>query len=236
MTNLRFEVGHSSNPATGINMRDQLVYILNRCQEELSLNWDYPGLVVDRDIPLTIGARYYNYPSDLPFEAVSDIWLIYDTIFGRLEYGIGPEQFNLWNSALGFTSWPVERWMNHSDDGTLEVWPVPSEAPPGTASTQSARLRLRGTRVVQPMVQDSDTCVLPATVLVLFAAAEVLAREKSPDAGLKLQKAQEYLRRYKVRQSAHKTDTFVIGGGTSGYSRGRVGLEYIPEGYGKGPG
>lgn len=234
VTSLRFEVGQSSSAAAGLNQRDQLVYILNRVEEELSLNWDYPGLIVDRDIPLVTGTRYYAYPSDLPFGAITNAWLVYNTLFGELTYGIGPEQFALFNSNTGFTSWPVERWMHNGDSGLFELWPVPSQAPPATPTSQAALVRLRGPRLITPMVADGDVCTLPATVIVLFAAAEVLARQKSPDAGLKLDKAKEFLRRYRVRQSAHKTRPFVVGGGGAERA-GRIGLDYIPQNYGAGP-
>jgi hypothetical protein len=239
VTNLRLEAGHSSSPATGINMRDQLVYLLNRTQEELALDYDWPGLIVDRDTPLVAGTRYYSYPADLPFDNITNAWLVWNTLYGELCYGIGPDEFAVFNSNTGFTSWPVQRWMHNSDMNLFELWPIPSEAPPATPTSQAALVRFRGTRQIPWMVADSDQCVLPATVITLFAAAELLARQKSPDAGLKLQKAQEYIRRYRVRQSAHKTKPFVVAGGQSdgtGVRGQRIGLDYIPIGYGNGPG
>lgn len=237
VNNLRLEVGHSSSPATGLNQRDQFVYILNRAQEELALDYDWPSLRVDRDILIVAGGRYYNYPVDMPFGNINHIWLVYNTIYGELEYGIGPAEFALFNSNTGFTSWPVERWMHNEDTNTFELWPVPSEAPPATPTSQAALVRLRGTKDVPQMVADADMCVLPATAILLYAAAEVLAREKAPDAELKLAKAKEYLRRVRVREGAHKRQPFVIGGGqTDGVnSGGRIGLDYIPVGYGSGP-
>lgn len=236
VTNLRFEAGHSSNPATGVNMRDQLVYTLNRVQEELAQDYDWPALIVDRDVALVVGARYYAYPSDLPFDAINNAWLLYNTVYDEMPYGIGPEQFAEFNSETGFTSWPVERWMHHSDNDTYEVWPVPSEAPPATATSLAAAIRFRGTRTIPRMVADADMCVLPDTALVLFAAAELLARQKSPDAALKLSKAQKYLLRNRIRQGTHKTRPFVIGGAGQDAGPGRIGIDYIPWGYGKGPG
>lgn len=237
VTNLRFEAGHSSAAAAGINMRDQLVYVINRAQEELALDYEWPFLTVDRDVLITAGARYYAYPTDLPFDNITHTWLVWNTLYGALTYGIGPDEFALFNSNTGFTSWPAQRWMHHSDDNTFELWPVPSEAPPATATSQAALVRLRGTRQIPLMVADADMCVLPSTAIVLYAAAELLARENAADASMKLQKAGEYVRRLKVRQSAHKTRPFVIGGGQEDGSErsGRIGLDYIPIGYGKGP-
>lgn len=232
--NLRHECGHSPSPAAGINIREQFVYVLNRAEEELSLEYDFPGLQADRDIPLVIGSRYYAYPVDMPFDNVNRIWLLWNTTFCGLDYGIGPDEFALFDSNVGFTSWPVQRWQHQSDSNTIELWPVPSEAPVATNASQAALIRLRGERTIRPMVDDGDVCTLPATLIVLFAAVEILSREKDAGAPLKLEKAKEYLRRYKVRQTSHKQNMFVLGGGGNS-GPGRVGLDYIPMGYGSGP-
>jgi hypothetical protein len=237
VTQLRLEAGHSSSASTGVNMRDQLVYILNRVQEELATDYDFPGMTVDRDVELVVSQRYYDYPADLPFDNINRAWLVWNTLYAELRYGIGPAQFALFNSNTGFTSWPVQRWYHHADDNKFELWPVPNQAPPATDTSQSARVRFRGTKTVPVMVGDSDPCVIPKHILLMWSAAEVLAREGSKDAGLKLDKAKEALRRYKVRQSQHKTRPFVMGGGrTNPRSRGRIGIDYVPEGYGSGPG
>ena len=235
VTNLRFEIGHSPSPAAGINQRDELVYVLNRTQEELASGYDWPGLVVDRDIAIVPGTRYYAYPSDLPYDNIENVYLVWTTSFSELAYGIGPDQFALFNSNTGYTSWPVQRWMNHLDSGTMELWPIPSQAPPATATSQAALVRLRGTKLIPPMVADADMCVFPATAILLWAAAEYLAREKSADAALRLDKAKEYLRRLRVREGANKQKPFVIGGGSGG-GVGRIGIDYVPIGYGNGPG
>lgn len=236
VTKLRLEVGHSSSAATGINMRDQLVYLLNRAQEEIQLSFEFNFLLADRDVPIVAGARYYAYPADLPFGGVQEVYLIWNTLYGRLTYGIGPEQFAQFNSNTGFTSWPVSRWQHNTDLNLFELWPIPSIAPVATPTSQAALVRLRGTRIVPPMVADSDMATLPDTAIVLWAAAEMLAREGAKDAQFKLDKAKAYLRRFQVRQNAHKSDPFVMGGGDVNQNTGlRIGLDYVPEGYGSGP-
>jgi hypothetical protein len=135
----------------------------------------------------------------------------------------------------------VRKWRHHPDDNTFEVWPIPDQAPlqeGPSGQQQPARLRMRGAKFVQPMINDADPLTLPYRPVLLFAAGEVLAREKAADAQLKLEKGKEWLRRMKVRQGAHKRRPFVIGGGgervNSNYV-GRIGLDYIPPGYGSGP-
>lgn len=242
VTMLRAEVGHSTNVAHGVNDYTTLTYILNRTQDELYETYSWPMLNVDRDIDIQVGQRYYPYDPDLPFEAVERVWLVWTTLYNEVAYGITPEDFRLWNSDIGFTSWPIRKWRHHPDDNTFEVWPIPDQAPmqegPG-GTTLPARLRMRGAKFVQPMLQDSDPLTLPYRPVLLFAAGEVLAREKAADAQLKLEKGKEWLRRMKVRQGAHKRRPFVIGGGGDRVSSnyvGRIGLDYIPPGYGSGPG
>ena len=72
---------------------------------------------------------------------------------------------------------------------------------------------MRGAKFVQPLLAGQRPLTLPYRPVLLFAAGEVLAREKAADAQLKMEKGKEWLRRMKVRQGAHKRRPFVIGGG-----------------------
>lgn len=237
LTDLRAEVGHSTNVAHGINDRETLLYYLNRTQIQLYQDYDWPQLIIDRDVTLADGQRYYPYPVDLAFDDITNIWVLINTVYNELVYGIGPYDFTLWNSDTGFKSWPTRKWMHHPDDGTFEVWPVPD----ANAASSAAFLRLRGTKTVKKMVSDDDVSTLPDNLIVLFAASEILSRDNAKDAQLKLNKANEAMRRHRVRQFAHKKVPVVVGGG-GGDAQSRpsryptLGLDYIPPGYGSGPG
>jgi hypothetical protein len=235
ITNLRFELGASSNPAAGINQRDQLVYLLNRAQEQIAMDFEWPVFTIDRDIPIVVGTRYYAYPSGLEYGDVERVWLVWNTLYGEIAYGIGPEQFALFNSNTGFTSWPVERWMHNADSGLFELWPIPSEAPPATPTSQAALIRMRGTKPYTTMVADSDMSTFQSTAIVLYAAAELLARQKDDSASIKLEAGKEYIRRLRVRQNKRR-QPFVMGAGHTGDDGRRIGIDYIPIGYGSGPG
>ena len=238
LTDLRAEVGHSTNVAHGVNDRETLLYHLNRTQIQLYQDYDWPQLIIDRDIKLAEGQRFYPYPVDLLFDDISHIWVLINTVYVELHYGIGPEDFVLWNSDNGFKSWPTRKWMHHADDTTIELWPIPDSS----ANDPNAIIRLRGTKTVKKMINDADESTLPDNLIVLFAAADILQRDDAKDAGLKLNKANEAMRRHRVRQFAHKgkTPTIIGGGGGDAQSLpGRhlvLGLDYIPPGYGSGPG
>jgi hypothetical protein len=236
LTDLRGEIGHSTNVAHGINDRDTLLYYLNRTQLDLYRDHDWPQLIVYRDTPLADGQRYYAYPTDLAFDDIEKAWVLVNTVYNEIAYGIGPDEFLLWNSDQGFKSWPTRKWMHHPDDGTFELWPVPD----GNAAATGSVVRMRGTKTVAPMINDSDLSTLPDNLIVLFSAAEILARDGAKDATMKLARANEAMRRHRVRQGAHKHGPMVIGGGggdaqSRGAGHGVLGLDYIPPGYGSGP-
>lgn len=237
LTDLRAEVGHSTNVAHGINDRETLLYYLNRVQTQLVIDYDWPQLIIDRDVHVADGQRYYTYPTDLAFNDITNIWVLINTVYNELGYGIGPYDMTVWNSDLGFKSWPTQKWMHHPDDNTFELWPIPD----ANAEAANAIVRLRGTKTVPKMINDSDLSTLPDNLIVLFAAVEVLQRDNAKDAALKMQKANEAMRRYRVRQFTHKHVRPIVIGGGGGDAQSRpgsqpvLGLDYIPPGYGSGP-
>ena len=237
LTDLRAEIGHSLNVAHGINDRETLLYYLNRTQLDLYRNYNWPQLIVDRDVKVADGQRYYNYPADLAFDDVTNIWVLVNTVYNELAYGIGPYDMTLWNSDTGFKSWPTQKWMHHPDDNRFELWPVPD----ASAAAQNAIVRLRGTKTVFKMVNDSDESTLPDNLIVLFSAAEILQRDGAKDATMKVQRANEAMRRHRVRQFTHKHVRPIVIGGGGGDAQSRpgsqpvLGLDYLPPGYGSGP-
>ena len=54
------------------------------------------------------------------------------------------------------------------------------------------------------MINDSDVSTLPDNLIVLFSAVEILQRDGAKDAAIKLTKANEAMRRHRVRQFTHK--------------------------------
>jgi hypothetical protein len=244
LSGLRAELGHSTNVAHGVNDRETLIYYLNRTQIQLYQDYDWPQLIVDRDQPLFANGRYYPYPADLQFDDISSVHvmvgdLVGGSYFQEMTYGIGTVEMNLLNSDAGFTQWPPLKWMHNADDNTIEVWPVPDD----TALFDSTGhfIRLRGTKTVLSMVNDGDLSTLPPHLVILFAAVEILERDDAKDAALKLNKANEAMRRHRVRQASHKRirATAIGAGGGDAQSRRHyppaIGLDYIPSGYGSGP-
>ena len=72
-------------------------------------------------------------------------------------------------------------------------------------------IKVTGIKNLSNLVADSDTADLDDQLIVLYAAAEVLTRQKQSDANNKLGQAQAHYARLKARMA--KTETFVISGG-----------------------
>jgi hypothetical protein len=168
----------------------------------------------------------------MAFDDITEVWVHSNqTDWIRLTYGIGPVE---WSQITFETKqWPPLKWRYSPDNASIELWPIPDAT--------VADLVLRGTKTVRNMVDDTDPATLPDNIIVLFAAVEILQRDSAKDAALKLNKANEAMRRHRVRQFSHKhVRSLAIGsGGGDAQSRYHyppaIGLDYIPPGYGSGP-
>lgn len=206
LDDLRAEVGHSLNPALGVNTRDVLINVLRRQQKRLWEDYDWPFLRVDRDIQVQAGQRYYNLPSDLVFERLSKLQFKYGDRWMPMTYGIGREQLNQFDSDRDIRSWPVERW-DVAENNQVEIWPIPTNN--GDLTSTDGTIRFTGIRRLNSFVADSDTADLDDQLITLYAAAEILARQKASDAQNKLAQAQQHYARLKARTA--KGDVFVMG-------------------------
>jgi hypothetical protein len=206
---LRAETGTSLNPLQGIAAQQTLDLILDRQQRELWDAYNWRHLRIYRDVPLAVNQGTYNYPTDLPFEQIITVWCAESSSRWKpLLYGISISMVPPAGPPRGAPS----RWDNVASVsvggvtnpvGQLSVLPVPIAA--GT-------LRLEGQAAINPLVNDDDKCVIDSQLLVLFAAAEVLANQKSEGAQMKLTKAQLYLRRLLANQGADKRVNYNMGG------------------------
>lgn len=202
---VRAEAGHSLQANLGASMREVLIKVLQRQQRRLWEDYDWTFLRVQRDVPVQAGQRYYSFPSDLNLERIEKVEFKWDDRWHKLEYGVGPAQYDQFDSDRDVRSWPVYRWQEH-EDNQVELWPIPSLN--GTASPLAGAVRFTGIRKLRTLVADGDRADLDDTLLVLFSAAEILAREKASDASVKMTMAENHYRRLKARNS--KRDSFSL--------------------------
>jgi hypothetical protein len=124
----------------------------------------------------------------LNYDRIQDIKLKYNNVYVDVERGIRFDDYSIYdsNASTPERSFPVLKWdiRNTGSTEQLETWPITSQA---------ATLYLFGTKTLSPLIQESDTADLDDRLIVLFAAAEILARQKSNDAKNKLSQAERRL-------------------------------------------
>jgi len=207
---LRAEIGASTNVGQGVNQLPALQQILRRNQERLWAEYAWPHLVIDRDEQLYGGQRYYSFNNDLDYNRIKGAWVRYSNTFEPIGYGFNPTIYSAVDSESGSKSDPVQLWR-HYEGNQYEVWPVPS-------GTTNQIIRFRAIKKLSPLLANSDTADLDDNLIVLFSAAEMLARLKADDAQGKLQLAQAHYRT--LRGNAMKKDMFILGNGLPRDDRG----------------
>ena len=205
---LRSEIGHSLQPSLGRATKDVLIGYLQRTQRRLWEDYSWPFLRVKRDLTISATQRYYDLPSDVTFERVEMVEFKHGDVWHKLIYGIGRDQLNQHDSDRNVTSYPIRRYDSH-ENNQIEFWPVPSVN--STPSSGAGEIRVTGIRSLSPFISASDLADLDDQLIVLYAAAEISARQKQADAQNKLQQANAHYSRLKARLA--KTDAFVLGGG-----------------------
>jgi hypothetical protein len=245
---LRAEVSQSLNTAQGVNAQGQYDMALDRTQHELWESYEWPHLTYYANLPLMEGQRFNAYPADMPFDYIVKAYVLTGTVnWIPLSFGINLQDYAQYGGENG-RSWPPQKWANQPNVtggaggpgdqraeasprvvvtdpiGQLEIWPVPN---------QDGYLRFKGQAPCNPLVLDTDKAVLDDTLITLFASAEILAAQKSEHAPLKLQKANQFLRRHFANLGGGKRRTIALGGVGSmpGIAMPTPGIDYIPVGY-----
>ena len=218
VSDLRAEAGHSSNPALGQNALGQLKRLLQRVQIHLYNDFDWPHLVVDRDVALSAGQRYYGFPSDMDYARVQTAHAQNGSQWLPLAFGITASELSLYDSDAGVRSSPALRWAPH-EAAQFEVWPVPSEA---------SVIRFRGARQLARFTQDADLCDLDSDMLVLFASAELLGQQKNPRAETILRAANALYAKLKGQGGASKRPVWTRTDGLHRSAAGKIEIPYAP--------
>lgn len=198
---LRAEIGASTNSGQGINALPMMQQILRRTQERLYIEFAWPHLCSTRDEDLLQGERYYTFNSDVNFDRIEKAEILYANQWLPTRYGINALEYNTMQSDNDVRSAPVTNWQ-HYERNQYEVWPIPS------ASTQTIRFYCGLT--LRPLIANDDPCDLDSTLLVLFAAAEILTKLKSAEAQTKQTLATAHYKNLRGNQIKEKV--FIMGG------------------------
>src|ERR1051326_1863500 len=182
---LNAELGYST--ASNPNRDAELTMLLSNMQQWLTTEYNWPFLERRWDVVVAPGQQYVGFPTsnDLPevvdmnLERYPKVEVYWNTIYQPVAYGIGEDQYNFMNFALGQQSDPIQRWRaatnpnEPTDPNQFEVWPVPV--------TQQT-IRFTGQRAVLPLSAPTDTADLDDMLLVYSVAAKKLTRAKDASA------------------------------------------------------
>lgn len=212
LDDLRAEMRVSLNPAHNTQARETQIRMLQRVQERLWDDFDWPHLRVERQVPVQIGQRYYETPEDMAIDRIERIDVFRDGVWMRLAAGIEACHYAAHNSDLDERAFPPRCWQIHEDED-VEIWPISDQA--ADVSTLDGTLRFTGIRNLKPLVEDGDRADLDDRMLVLMAAGELLAASGAKDAQFKLDLANRiYARKRSGLTPAKKTRLFGIGEAT----------------------
>jgi hypothetical protein len=191
---LRDEIYLASSPALSKNIESALRRTLSRQYERLWDEHPWPHLRIYRDKPMQAGERYYSFFPELLFEDIEKVVFqeVGTETWHPIRYGISSEDYESDDSDSGQRSDPVYSWVAYEDD-QFEVWPIPESS--------GGKFRAYGRKTFVAPVQETDVIDLDDQMIVLFAAAEWLEKQKSPDAQMKLQQAVSRFDRMKAKQS-----------------------------------
>jgi hypothetical protein len=214
---LRAETGQSVLVSAGVDNKPSLTQIINRAQQVLADDFNWPFLKIMPFKDLEAGERYYNLTSDfggLDIERVVSVAVWDNGQPSPIVKGIGFAEYAQYDSNDDVRSSPVQRWdVKYTDDTgdssvgeQIEVWPIPDD--------NNQRLQFEGYRSVPLLVEDSDRAMLDDQLIVLTAATEVLARQGNKDAPLKQRIAKARYQQLRARYSSND-EPIIMGGGVN---------------------
>jgi hypothetical protein len=207
--NIRFEIGNGAGLTQGVASIPGTKYLAQRMQRQLYEMFDWPHLIIEQDVSLVAGTRYYDWTAPLNRDRVISIFVKWSNAWTPIKYGFDSSLYNASMPESTYQNSPVQFWRFHNDD-QFEVWPNPADV---------HTLRVRCVRSLGAFTADSDVSDLDADLIAMFCASELSARMKSDDAEVKNAQAQSMLARIKAQMFPNKP--FIYGGGPATVSTTR---------------
>lgn len=205
----RGECRLSFNPSLNAQARAAQVQHIQRTQEWLWDDFDWPLLRVERTINMAAGQRFYAFPEDMNIDRINKLEVYFNASYAPLCAGIDAEHYTAYNSDLDERQWPPRRWRM-SEDEEIEIWPIPDTN--ADLTTLEGTVKLTGIRNLNPLVTDTDRADLDDRLIVLYCAAEYLAAKGEKDANLKLDQANKRYAKLKGKQMPRrKFNMFGVG-------------------------
>lgn len=200
----RAESRLSLNPAHNSGARDTQVSHIQRVQNWLWSDFDWPVLLVERFLGVQDGQRYYDTPEGIQIDRVKSLAIKRDDVYVPLHSGIDDCHYAAYDSEKDERQWPPQRWKI-SEDEQIEIWPIPDSN--YSAVSQEGRIKVRGIRDLKPLVNDDDRADLDDRLITLFCAAEYLAGQGAKDASLKQNQALAHYAKLRGQQTPRRKFT-----------------------------
>ena len=177
---LKGQMGYSLVSGIATAQDQELYTLIDNQQKRLAGEYNWPFLEIRSDVAVSPGNRTKNLPTDVDFERPVKVEVNWNQIWLEVKNGIDSYEYNVFSSGDIKPVQPVDpvmRWRMASET-TFEIWPIPN-----TAQT----VRFTGCRPLASLktagVYDSAlTCDLDDLLIVLYVAADKLARMKQGDA------------------------------------------------------
>lgn len=172
---LRAEIRASLNPAHNSQAHDAQVKLLQRTQDWLYEDYDWPHLKIERLYPAQAGQRYYDFGADFDLERINEVSFKVDGRFRPLLPEITDAHYLAHDSDLDARAWPIRAWRIHEND-EVEAWPIADQN--GDATTYEGYFKVKGIKRLAPFIADTDRADLDDRLIVLYAAAEMLGAKE----------------------------------------------------------
>lgn len=202
---LRSELRQSSNPAVAQSSDHILLNALKKAQSWVHAAHSWPHMRSRRDILLQAGSFQYNWPAEMDYENVEEVWTKYGDRWLPVKlFTEDDETYNAYDTDQNVRTAPVLRYRILSDT-QLEVWPIPSEN--GIAGGNGT-LRIKGLLRPPQLSGDAVTCPFDDDLIVLVAAARCSRAKKERE--MIMQDASALMHRLSGKSST--ATNFHIGG------------------------
>jgi hypothetical protein len=213
---IREETGLSTHHGSSVFSESRLKQMVNRSERVLNARYELTALQKEEQVSIAANAQYANLPTSMTFTEIDSVFVSYGDDWLPVSHGITPAHRAQYDSTQ--RAMPISRWEIQSPGNVnFEVWPVG-----GSAQT----LLFSGFAKLGGMNNPSDTCTIDADALVMFVAAQILARDKKEDAEFMMTQAVEHIGTIAKKQGALKRGSFSMAGGAT--KTLRPGIDYIP--------
>ena len=200
LTLYRNEARISPNVAHGSHLDYHQIALLQRVQEQLYMEHEWPNLRVSVEVTAPPLQRYTAIPDTIDMDGIRNVFARPTSAddWVELTFGVRTEDYNALDSAAGETGDYTQRWRPHQDVAAevpdfnqIETWPIVNE---------DVILRFEAKRALLPLVDaQTDNTTLDGPLIALFAAVETLAAQKAEDTPLKIQAARARLDALKMK-------------------------------------